>query len=162
MNIIIIVLTVLIALFVLVNIIGFVIGFVQSSTLGSDKKRRARALISLSQMTEDQRTVLKDIFLAYKANDIETANRISEETPSEVISFLINFFDYNNRPIEYSSGKAGKLIWMGFEERLIKMGYSEAVSKIIPVVIMDNYNDMLEKMKKNTEDFIDRKEGKNE
>lgn len=142
MNIIIIILAVLITPFVIV----FILGYVKASNVGSDKKRRARAIVSLSQMTEEQITALKDIFIAYKTNDIKKANRISENTSSEIRSFLIGFFDINNRPIEYSSGSAGKITWIAFENELKKLGYSGIVSKIIPGVVMDNYNEVLEKM----------------
>lgn len=142
MNIVIIILAVLITPFVL----AFILGIVKASILGSDKKRRARALVSLSQMTKEQITALKDIFIAYKANDIEKANRVSEEASLEIISYLVDFFDYNNRPVEYSSGKAGELIRKTFEDKYKKLGYSDTVSKIIPGVIADNYNEVLEKM----------------
>ena len=103
-------------------------------------------LTHTTALNQEQRTALKDIYRAYKVKDIEQANRISERVSSEIINYLVDFFDYNNRPIEYSSGIAGKFIWDDFESRLRKLGYSEAVSKIIPGVIMDNYNEVLEKM----------------
>ncbi|MDO8487556.1 MAG: hypothetical protein Q7S45_04630 [Candidatus Curtissbacteria bacterium] len=145
MNIITIILVVLIAFFVL----SFILGVVLAPILGSGKKRRARALVLLSQMTEEQITALKDIFIAYKANDIEKANRVSGEASPEIISSLVDFFDYNNRPVGYSSGKAGRHVWVSFESKLNKLGYSEVVSKIIPVVVMDNYNEVLQQLADN-------------
>lgn len=116
MNIILIILAVIASPFLL----AFILGAVKASKAGSDKIRRARALISLSQMTEEQRIALKDIFIAYKAKDIEKVNEVSEKVSPEIINFLIDFFDYDNRPVEYSSGKTGRMIWEGFKDKLKK------------------------------------------
>ena len=143
MNIVLIVLIFLASLFLLT----FILGAIKASSVGSDKKRYARALFFLSQMTKDQITTLKDIYSAYSAGDIKGANRISEQASPGTINFLVNFFDYDNRPIEYSSGKIGRVTWLTFIKQLRKLGCSESVSRIIPVVVMDNYNDVLEKNK---------------
>lgn len=142
MNIVFIVLTVIVALFVLV----FVLGVVKASTVGSDKRRRAMALVFLSQMKEEQRAALKDIYVAYKAQIVERTNEIAEQVSTETLDFLVGFFSYKNRPIEYSSGDAGKFLWLNFQDKLRKLGYAEVVSKIIPGVVMDNYNEVLDKM----------------
>lgn len=126
--------------------IPFVIGVITAATQGSDKKRRARAIYALSQMTVEQRTVLIKIYATYKAKDPNQANKIVKEASATLINFLIDYFDYNNRPIEYFSGTFGKFLFIDFENKLKKLGYSEAVSKIIPGVVMDNYNEVLEKM----------------
>lgn len=124
----------------------FLLGMIGAATGGSDKKRRARALVSLSQMTEEQRVVLKNIYFAYKAGNIEKTNEMSQQIPTETLDFLLGFFGYDNRPAEYSSGNAGKLVWLNFENKLKNQGYSGVVSKIIPGIIMDNYNEVLDKM----------------
>lgn len=141
--------TVFIILILLVSpfLLAFILGAIKASNTGSDKRRQARALISLSQMTEEQRTTLKDIYSAYNSGDIKGANRISEQVSPETLNFLINFFDYDNRPIAYSSGKVGRVTWLTYIKELKKLGCSEAVSRIIPIVVMDNYNDVLEKKK---------------
>jgi hypothetical protein len=142
MNIIIIILAVLITPFVL----AFILGVVGASIFGSDKRRRAKAMISLSQMTAEQRIALRDIYVAYKANDVERANKVSNQASLDTMNFLINFFDYSKRPMEYSSGNVGQILWLSQIKKLRDLGYSEAVSKILPIVIMDNYNEVLEKM----------------
>lgn len=126
--------------------IPFIIGVIAAANQGSNKKRRAKALFALSQMTEDQRTVLMDIFIAYKAENVDQANKVCKQASASTINFLIDFFKYSNRPIEYSSGTVGKFIFIDFENKLRKLGYSEVVSKIIPSVVIDNYNEVLEKM----------------
>lgn len=155
MNIVIIILVALITPFVF----AFFLGAIKASILGSDKRRRAKALVALSQMTEEQIIALEEIFIAYKANAIEKANRVSEHVSSETINYLIDFFDYNHRPDEYSSGTVGKYFWIIFEDKLKKLGYSEIVSKIITGVVMDNYNEVLEKMvDKNSQEKKSKKE----
>ena len=126
-------------------LLAFILGAVKASNTGSDKRRRARAIILLSQMTAEQRTALKDIYSAYNSGNIKGANRISKQVSPETLNFLVNFFDYDNRPIEYSSGKVGRVTWLTFIKQLKKLGCSESVSRIIPVVVMDNYNDVLDK-----------------
>lgn len=144
MNIIIVILAILLIPFIL----AFILGAIKASVIGSDKRRRARAIVVLSQMTREQRIALKDLLDAYKKNDIDKANRLSKQMSAKTINFLVNFFKYDNRPLEYSSGEKGRFIWMKFQSKLRKLGYSEAVSKIIPGVVMDNYDEVLMKMKK--------------
>lgn len=124
----------------------FIIGFVTAAIVGSDRKRRTRAIYSLSQMTAEQRTVLKDVYIMYKTKDVDKANKVCKQVSITTINFFIDFFDYNNRPIEYKSGTFGKTNYIVFEKKLRDLGYSETVSKIIPGVVMDNYNEVFDRM----------------
>lgn len=132
-------------LFVLLAI-PFTMGAIAASNQGSDKKRRAKALFSLSQMTEEQRAVLMNIFISYKNGGVNQANKVCQQASISTVNFLIDFFNYDNRPIKYSSGAIGQFTFVNFKNKLKKLGYSEDVSKIIPGVIIDNYNEVLEKM----------------
>ena len=136
-------------LFVLLAI-PFTMGAIAASNQGSDKKRRTKALFSISQMKKEQRELLIDIFMSYKNGNVGQTNKICEQASITTVNFLMSFFDYNNRPIEYSSGTLGKSIFVNFENKLKKLGYSETVSKIIPGIVIDNYNEVLEKMSYST------------
>lgn len=142
MNIIFIVLAIILCFF----IITFIIGAVLASKNGSDKVRRANALISLSKMTEDQRNILIQVYKAYKNGNTASANFALDQASQDNLNFLINYFDINNRPSIYSSGFSGNKMWLEFVDRLKKAGYSEKVAKVLPVVILDNYNEVLDKM----------------
>lgn len=119
---------------------------VLAANTGSNKKRRSKALLALSQMTKYQLETLRDIYVAYKSNDIEKANKVAEEATSDTTEFLINFFSYKDRPIDYSSGEVGKMLDINFMIKLKELGYSTTVSQIIPFVVLDNYNVILDKM----------------
>jgi hypothetical protein len=142
MNILLVVLAIIASPFILL----FVLGGLMASKQGSDKQRRARAVVALSQMTEEQRNCLLDIFSAYKENDTQAANKAADKASPKDVEFLANFFNFNNRPSEYKSGTLGMANWVVFRDKLMGLGYSKEVSKILPVVILDNYNEVLEKM----------------
>lgn len=97
-------------------------------------------------MDEHQRKALIDIYQAYRKNNIVRANDITNNLPSHITDFLISNFDYRNRPKEFSSGALGANTWIAFSNELKSMGYSDTVSLIIPLVVLDNYNEVLDKI----------------
>src|SRR3989344_1526277 len=99
---------IIVLVFLALLCIPFAIGVIKAATQGSDKKRRAHAIIALSQMSEEERTVLIGIYSAYKNKDITKANNVVNSARPDVISSLVKFHGFDNRPLEFSSGKAGK------------------------------------------------------
>lgn len=102
--------------------------------------------MTLSQMSAEQIQVLKGLYMAYVAEDVEQANKLCAEASPATVNSLVDSFSYDNRPAEYSAGPLGRLNITKFENRLKEIGYSESACRILPLVVIDNYCDVLEEM----------------
>lgn len=135
-------------------VLAFIVGAVIAMYRGSDKKRRANAIVTLSQMDKESRDTLIKIYQAYKINSVEETDKIVKNTSIDILNSLENLFSYQMRPADYDSGIMGIRLWRSFENKLKKLGYTEVVSKIITGVTMDNYNEILDKIANTKKQYV--------
>jgi hypothetical protein len=126
-------------------IVYFFIGFLLAAITGSDSKRIEKAEANLSKIDEDIRKTLFSIYLGYFDKNVDRVNTMVNKAHPDHLKYLIYFFSFENRPPEYSSGKTGQITWKSFENELHKSGYNSNAAKILTGVIMENYNEVLDK-----------------
>lgn len=124
----------------------FVAGWVSATIQGSDKKRRAFAIVTISQLSDEERKNLVKIFVAFKEKNIDKVNQIAEP----VSQALLDICSPNNRPAQFSSGKFGdSLSWTVNETRFRELGYSENASRILTGIVLNDYDSVLNKIANN-------------
>lgn len=125
----------------------FIIGMIMAATQGSNKKRRGFALVTISQLSSEERDTLTNIYVAFRNKNIEKINKIVESLDKESLQILLDICSPQNRPPEFSSGKFGdNLSWTAMETEYQKLGYSQNASKILAGIILHNYDDILNKI----------------
>lgn len=119
---------VIISVFVLI----FIVGIIFAATLGSKKKRRAYAIVTVSKFPEKLKNKLQEIFLSYKKDNPEEVNNIVSRIDQEGLKTILDIISPNNRPTNFSAGKFGdNLSWTAWRNTLADKGYSNDASEII-------------------------------
>lgn len=111
---------------------------------GSKRKRRAHAIVMLSQLPKELTQKMIGILLAHKNNDAEEINSIVSTIGPNMLNQLLESIGPENRPREFSSGKFGdNLSWTAMENTLQERGYTINSSKIVTGIIFHNLDVVL-------------------
>lgn len=128
----------------------FVFGFVSAAVLGNKKNRRNYAIFLLSQVAEDVRRKLINIWIEYSNNNIKEVNNISSNLGADNLDYLLNKLGPENRPKNFSSGKRRDVLsWNTMEKELQSMGYTINASKIITGIVLNDLDSVLLELKNN-------------
>jgi len=140
MKIILIIAIIIISIFVLL----FLTGMISAAFHGSKRKRRAHAIVMLSQLPKELTQKMIGILLAHKNNDAEEINSIVSTIGPNMLNQLLESIGPENRPREFSSGKFGdNLSWTAMENTLQERGYTINSSKIVTGIIFHNLDVVL-------------------
>ena len=132
-------------------ILFFITGIEAAANLGSAKKRRAYAMIAISQLSQTEQKLLMNIFRAHKQKDIKTVNEVANTADHETITSLLKTFSLENRPPQFSSGKFGDTLFSTTTEKsYIEAGYSTVASKLITSIMVHDLDSALKDMTEST------------
>lgn len=147
MKLILIILIIIVSFFILM----FIIGFVLAAFSGSSKRRRAHAIILLSQLPEYQIDKLINILFAHRNKNIKQINSLVGSLGTDAKKQIIKTLAPENRPIEFSSGRFGDaLAWTSMENGLREKGYNDDSSRIITGIILNDLDNVLMELEKSS------------
>jgi len=130
-------------------------GFITAALRNTKKKTRAKAILVLSRLSPSAMELLVAIFLSFKNQDVEQANRLVASEPNLVSEITAAMPRYRDR--DQSAGTLGdemnRNVW---KTRLVDFGYSESVASIIGSIFHHHLDGVLEKIvNKRSVEFAD-------
>lgn len=116
-------------IFVSFFIFGFVVAFIKNKKGDTFKKH---AFYLFSQLSENEKSIVKNMWLSFQQNDPESANKIANKLGSSEIQHISTLLDPANRPSELSAGnKLDHTTWIVYFNKAKEMNFDKVPSTII-------------------------------
>jgi hypothetical protein len=115
----------------------FFIGMIWAAVKGNSKRKRAYAIVLLSQMPQGTTALLRAVWNAYKSNNIARVNNIVQPIDPDLKKEVLDRLSIDSRPTQFSSGTRGdKAFYNSQITSLHQQGYSREASELVTGIII--------------------------
>lgn len=118
-------------------LIPFLFGMIRAGVKNGSKKRRAYAIVLLSQMPHGTTALLREVWSAYKLNDILSVNSIVKLVDMDLQKEILDCLSIGSRPAQFSAGTRGnKAFYISQIMSLQQRGYTQEASSVVTGIII--------------------------